>query len=81
MPGPLASPQQWHLTYWAAWPFSFLSLGAVFWFPFQGTLLNEMGFQLADQFPGFHFYFEKRRLGIGCVPSSHFLNDFLTYLF
>src|SRR2546422_11578942 len=79
MPGPLASRQQWHPTGWAGWPFSFLSLGPVFCFTFQGTLLNEMGFQLADQFPGFHFYVEKRRLGMGCIPSRHFSNDFLTH--
>ncbi len=40
-----------------------------------------MRFQLADQLPGLHFYFEKRRLGIGCVPRFHFSDDFITELF
>src|SRR5947209_6066745 len=81
MPDPLASREQWYLTAWASGPFACLLLGPVCCFPFQGTLLNQMGFQLADQFPGFDFDVQQRRLGMGRVPRRHFSNDLITHLF
>jgi hypothetical protein len=81
MPYALASPEQGHLAVWTAWPFAFLSLGPLISFPLSGTFLNEMGFQLADQFAGPLFYLQKRRFGMGCVPRIHFSDDFLTELF
>jgi hypothetical protein len=46
----------------------------------KATFLNEVGFQLADQFTGLDFDVQKRRLGMGGVPSRHFSNDFLDFL-
>ena len=40
-----------------------------------------MRLQLADQVPGLDFYFQKSRLGMGCVPRLHFSQDFITELF
>src|SRR2546421_1850216 len=40
-----------------------------------------MSFQLADQFPSLHLYFQERRLGMGCVPRIHFSQDVITDLF
>src|SRR5437763_16947382 len=81
MPDALASRQQGHLAGRTAWPFSFLSLRPIIFFSFYGTFLNEMRFQLADQFPSLHFYFQESRLGVGYVPRIHFSQDFITELF
>lgn len=81
MPDALATREQWDLAVWTSGPFSFLSLRPLISFSLEGTGLNKMGFQLADQFPGLDFYVEKRRLGIGGVPGIHFSDDFLTSLF
>jgi len=59
----LPSRQQWHLAGWTGGPFSLLTLRPILSFSLSGTFLNELRFQLADQFPGLHSISSKVALG------------------